>query len=96
LGRSRGEAKGYQFLAPIVEERKRLQEQYQLSKEEKPVSYSRLGAKRLQSDMIQWMIDAAVGDERSTARLVSRILMANFAAIHSSSSVFSSTSSFDS
>ena len=95
LGRSRGEARGYNFLAPIVEERKRLNEQYQLSKEEKPVSCFRLVTKRLQSDMIQWMLDAAVGDERSTADLVSRMLMANFAAIHSSSSVVSSASSFD-
>jgi hypothetical protein len=40
LGRSRGEARGYSFLAPVVEERKRMKEQYQLSKdtEEKPVS----------------------------------------------------------
>lgn len=95
LGRSRGEAKGYNFLAPIVEERKRLKEQYQLSKEEKPVSHFHLVADGLQSDMIQWLLDAAVGDERDTTDLVSRILMANFVAIHLNSSVFASASSFN-
>lgn len=37
--------------------------------------------------MIQWLLDAAVGEERETVKLISKIQFTNFAAIHSSSTV---------
>lgn len=41
LGPSRGEAEGYRFLAPIVEERKKLQGSYEdIGKDQEPVSRS--------------------------------------------------------
>lgn len=41
----------------------------------------------LQVDLIQWLLESAEGVEKETDQLVSRILMVNFAAIHTTSMV---------
>ena len=37
--------------------------------------------------MIQWLMDSAQGNEKKTENLVSRILMVNFAAVHTTAIV---------
>ena len=42
---------------------------------------------RLQNDMLQWLIDEAVRQNHSDISVIERIMLINFAAIHTSSTV---------
>ena len=49
---------------------------------------------RLQNDMLTWLMDEAKGVEKSLAGLARRLLVVNFAAIHTSSNVSHTNSDF--
>jgi len=61
------------FLGPTLDARLEKENQYGRDWPERP------------NDLISWLLDFAVGDERSTPALATRILMVNQAAIHTSS-----------
>ncbi|KAF8526929.1 cytochrome P450 [Hysterangium stoloniferum] len=63
-------------LEPIIEERQRKITEYGPDYPDKP------------EDLLSWLMDAAEGDERSPHKLTNRIIILNFAAIHSSSTTF--------
>lgn len=64
------------LLRPIIEERQRMMEQFGDDWPDKP------------NDMLQWLMDAAEGQEREPRALALRILIVGFAAIHTSSMSF--------
>ena len=49
---------------------------------------------RLQNDMLMWLMDEARGVEKSLAGLARRLLVVNFAAIHTTSNVSHTNSDF--
>nr|BEI74071.1 cytochrome P450 monooxygenase [Trametes versicolor] len=61
------------YVAPLVEERRRLMEEYGEDWSEKP------------NDMLQWIMDEAASRDPSVKAIAERLLMVNFAAIHTSS-----------
>ncbi|TCD68632.1 hypothetical protein EIP91_010287 [Steccherinum ochraceum] len=63
-------------LKPLIEERYRMQEELGKDYDGKP------------NDMLMWLMDDAVGEERQVDMLARRILTVNFAAIHTSSMSF--------
>lgn len=62
---------------PIIEERKRKIEEYGYNYPDKPV------------DMLTWLMEEAEGEERTVENLTRRIILMNFAAIHSTAITFS-------
>ncbi|KAH7908171.1 cytochrome P450 [Hygrophoropsis aurantiaca] len=68
--------RGMKHLQPIIEERQRYLDEYGTEWADKP------------NDMLSWLMDEAVGEERSVRNLTQRILTVNFAAIHTSSNSF--------
>lgn len=69
-------ARATKHLEPVIMERLQRVEESGPDYEGKP------------NDMLSWLIDEAVGDERTVPDLVLRILTVNFAAIHTSSMTF--------
>ncbi|KZT66093.1 cytochrome P450 [Daedalea quercina L-15889] len=69
-----GICRGSNYLRGIIEER--LEHEPGEKWEDKP------------NDMLQWLIDGAQGEERSVHALVKRMLVVNFAAIHTTSITF--------
>ncbi|KAJ3489331.1 hypothetical protein NLI96_g2202 [Meripilus lineatus] len=69
-------AQAVKHLEPVIKERYRLLEQYGDRWNEKP------------NDMLMWLMEEAVGKEKSIESLVMRILVVNFAGIHTSSMAF--------
>ncbi|KAI0046794.1 cytochrome P450 [Auriscalpium vulgare] len=63
-------------LEPIIEERQRMMAEEGDEWENKP------------KDVLQWLMDAAIGEEQSPRSLSRRILLVNFAAIHTSALTF--------
>ncbi|KAJ7667675.1 cytochrome P450 [Mycena polygramma] len=63
-------------LTPVIEERLRKQEELGDKYTDKP------------NDLITWLMDAAVGEERTAPALVQRVLFVNFAAIRTSTDTF--------
>ncbi|OCH88082.1 cytochrome P450 [Obba rivulosa] len=63
-------------LKPIITERFQMMAQYGDAWPDKP------------NDFLQWLMDVAEGEERTVRALVLRILVLNFAAIHTSSNTF--------
>jgi len=63
-------------LGPIIEERQKKIAEYGPDYPDKP------------NDLLSWTMDAAEGDERSPEKLTNRVLVLNFAAIHTSSAAF--------
>ncbi|KAH9849220.1 cytochrome P450 [Lenzites betulinus] len=62
------------YLSPMIEERRRLMEQHGDDWPDKP------------NDMLQWIMEEAASRDFSTKAIIQRILVVNFAAIHTSSS----------
>ncbi|KAF6744036.1 cytochrome P450 [Ephemerocybe angulata] len=58
------------FLGPVIQDRLRMYEDSGVGNEEKP------------NDMITWLLDLAPEDLRTTEDVVARLLISNFAAIH--------------
>lgn len=78
----------------MIEERQRMMAEYGEDWSEKPVSIDlpiRSPAQELtrsvQNDMLQWIMEVAATRDSSVKAIVKRILMINFAAIHTSSAV---------
>jgi hypothetical protein len=61
-----------QYLKPVIEER--------LTKGER-------AAEKTDADMIQWLLDSAEGDQRTSEKIALRVLMINFAALHTTALV---------
>lgn len=81
-------------LEPVINERYRCMEKYGDNWAEKPVCIGScpppacfLMITYIQNDMLQWLMDEAVGDEKKPHELTLRILTVSFAAIHTSSMV---------
>ncbi|PSS38083.1 hypothetical protein PHLCEN_2v63 [Hermanssonia centrifuga] len=68
--------RGVRHVGPIIRARYENMEKYGDNWEDKP------------NDMLQWLMEAAEGEEREVRALVLRILTINFAAIHTSSHSF--------
>jgi hypothetical protein len=85
LDLTRAEKVVRKYLSPIIDERRKMQE-IQGDDYQKPV-YPLSESANSKADLIQWLMDSAQGSETETHHLVSRILMVNFAAIHTSSMV---------
>jgi hypothetical protein len=66
-------------LKPIIEERYRMMAEYGNNWQNKP------------TDLLQWLMDTAEGEEKTVKLLSQRILTVNFAAIHTTSQVREST-----
>ncbi|KAF8585253.1 cytochrome P450 [Ramaria rubella] len=64
---------GVKLLGPVIEERRRHMDQYGHSNS---------------NDSLSWIMEAAEGEERTTRNLTIRILVLNFAAIHTTSITF--------
>ncbi|KAJ7653140.1 cytochrome P450 [Mycena polygramma] len=72
----RAMARAKLHLAPMIEERLRMEDEYGKDWEERP------------NDLISWLLEHATGEERRSSNLVQRILMVNFVAIDSASNSF--------
>ncbi|KZT08277.1 cytochrome P450 [Laetiporus sulphureus 93-53] len=68
--------RGVNHLEPLILERFRMIEQHGKEWADKP------------NDMLQWLIDAAEGEERAVRPIVLRVLSVNFAALHTTSTTF--------
>ena len=69
----------YKLLGPMIEERLQMEAELGDDWTEKPVC---------QNDLLSWFIDEAEGIERTPYELARRVLVVNFAAIHTSSNNF--------
>jgi len=68
--------RGMRHLVPIIKDRQRYIDEYGKDWDDKP------------NDMLSWVMDNARGDEKSLRNLTLRILLVNFAAIHTTSMSF--------
>ncbi|KAF8549790.1 cytochrome P450 [Imleria badia] len=70
--------RGMKLLGPIIEERQKYLNEYKTAWDDKP------------NDLLSWLMDSeeAEGPELTAERLTSRVLMVNFAAIHTTSNSF--------
>jgi len=64
------------LLGPIIDERQKYLNEYGTEWDDKP------------NDLVSWLMDAAEGPELTAECLTTRVLVVNFAAIHSSSNLF--------
>ncbi|KAF9246259.1 cytochrome P450 [Melanogaster broomeanus] len=71
---------GMEHLGPIIEERQKCLDKYGTTWADKPICRS--------NDLLSWLMDKAEGSERTVKSLTKRILAANFAAICTSSNIF--------
>ncbi|KAJ7143757.1 cytochrome P450 [Mycena epipterygia] len=71
----RGMARAKKHLGPIIEQRLR-QENFGYGSDSRP------------SDLISWLLEHGTGDELTVDKLIQRILMINFVAIHTTSNSF--------
>jgi hypothetical protein len=82
-----------EFIRPIVEERFARMEEFGEDWDDKPVCRSApldvvvITNARVQNDMLMWLMSEAKGVERSLEGLARRLLVVNFAAIHTTSNV---------
>jgi len=81
-------------LKPIIEERQKKIDEYGPDYPDKPVSNalfpstsSTIFDPSLQIDFLSWLMDEAKGEEQSVRNLTLRVLIINFAAIHTTSMV---------
>ena len=69
----------------------KMEAEYGVDWPDKPVSALKLGDNRLhtasQNDSITWLLEEAKGEQRSMRNLILRLLMTNFVAMHTSSTV---------
>ncbi|KAJ7929739.1 cytochrome P450 [Mycena leptocephala] len=72
----RGMAHAKKHLVPVIEERLRVEEEYGKDWEGRP------------NDLISWLLEQAPAEERTVDNLIQRILMINFAAIHTTANSF--------
>ncbi|KAH8996774.1 cytochrome P450 [Lactarius akahatsu] len=84
-----------EFIRPMVEERFARMEEFGEDWDDKPVRRSTsldvnvvINAEALQNDMLMWLMSESKGVERSLEGLARRMLVVNFAAIHSTSTTF--------
>ncbi len=81
------------FIRPMVEERFAKMEEFGDDWEDKPVCPpASLNANitinaEVQNDMLMWLMNEAKGVERSLGGVARRLLMVNFAAVHTTSTV---------
>jgi hypothetical protein len=82
-----------EYIRPIVEERFARMEEFGEDWVDKPVCWSALLHANVivnesgQNDMLMWLMSEAKGVERSLEGLARRLLVVNFAAIHTTSNV---------
>ena len=82
-----------EFIRPMVEERFARMEELGEDWDDKPVCWSAplhvdvIINARVQNDMLMWLMTEAKGVEKSLAGLARRLLVVNFAAIHTTSNV---------
>ena len=78
-------------MGPFIEERKRLQAEHPHGWADKPVRALCGGTILLsltgQNDLLQWVLDSDCEDEKTTERIIFRLLTLNFAAIHTTALV---------
>ena len=81
-----------EFIRPIVEERFAKMDEYGEDWDDKPVRQTIVsvmshltGVSLSQNDMLMWLMSEAKGVERSLEGVARRLLLVNFAAIHSTS-----------
>ena len=90
-----------EFIRPIVEDRFARMEEFGEDWDDKPVCWSALlhvnviVNARIQNDMLMWLMSEAKGVERSIDGLARRLLVVNFAAIHTTSNVSHSDPPYD-
>ncbi|KAF7368811.1 Cytochrome P450 [Mycena venus] len=72
----RAMARARRHLVPVIEERLRMDNEYGADWDGRP------------NDMISWLLEHATDDERTVDKLIERILMINFAAIHTTANSF--------
>ncbi|KAJ7192474.1 cytochrome P450 [Mycena haematopus] len=72
----RGMERAKKYLVPLVEERLRLENAYGADYDGRP------------NDLISWLLHHATGEERTVDKLIQRILMINFVAIHTTANSF--------
>lgn len=88
-------AKALVFLGPLLEDRLAKEAELGPDWPEKPVSAGNSGeglraeVRFYQNDLISWLLEIAVGDQRTPTDLALRILGTNMASIHTSSMVCS-------
>jgi hypothetical protein len=83
-----------EFLRPVIEERLNAIEEYGKDYADKPVTcndnsrfiFANQG-ETVKADLLSWLIDVAEGNELTVRSLTLRILMVNFAAVHTTSMV---------
>jgi hypothetical protein len=81
------------FIRPLVEDRFARMEEFGEDWDDKPVCRSTslhvnvFVNARLQNDLLMWLMDEAKGIERSLEGVARRLLVVNFAAIQSTSTV---------
>jgi hypothetical protein len=89
-----------EFIRPMVEDRFARMEEFGEDWDNKPVrlplsfNANVIIITRLQNDMLMWLMDEAKGVEKSLAGVARRMLVVNFAAIHTSSNVSHTDSDF--
>jgi hypothetical protein len=82
-----------EFIRPIVEERFARMEEFGEDWDDKPVRRSAsfnpnvIINAEIQNDMLMWLMSEATGVERSLEGVARRLLVVNFAGVHSTSTV---------
>jgi hypothetical protein len=83
------------LLGPVIEERLAKADELGADWEGKPASYLPMiecknwVLRTSQNDFISWLLEDAIGEERTVHNLVLRVLSTNFAALHTTSMVSS-------
>ncbi len=81
------------YVAPVIEERRRNMELYGQEWADKPVCMAtsrdsdNILIMTLQNDLLQWLLDSPAGQAESVPDMAQRLLVLNFASIHTSSMV---------